>query len=73
MSVTFLQYLNLTEDNATDIAKLQSDIAAIDAQINMRITPLNTRKAALQKMLAQKQKIQQSTPAQPQQQQQPMA
>jgi ribosome-binding ATPase YchF (GTP1/OBG family) len=46
----------IAEDTQQDIAKIQSDISMIDAQIVQRTTPLNARKMALQKMLALKQK-----------------
>lgn len=46
----------IAEDTQQDIAKIQSDISMIDAQIAQRTTPLNARKIALQKMLALKQR-----------------
>lgn len=55
--LSFKSYLSMVvEDVQQDIAKITSDIAMIDTQINQRTQPLLTRKAALQKMLALKQK-----------------
>lgn len=76
--LSFKQYLSIMEEDVNaDIAKISSDIALCDTQINQRIAPLQQRKMQLQKMLAVKQKQAQADAnkpgaQQPNQQQQPM-
>ena len=74
-NLTFKQFLStvVVEDVAADVAKLQTDIGMIDAQINQRTAPLLLRKQALQKQLALKMKMQQTDATKPGATQQPQA
>lgn len=55
---TFLRILD--EDLGGDITKLQADISMLDTEISKRTQPLMLQKQRLQKLLAVKQKQQQS-------------
>lgn len=60
--ISFSEFLTLQldEDVAQDIDKLNSEISTIDTQMNQRVAPLLQRKTQLQKMLAQKRQQQQA-------------
>lgn len=51
---TFKEFLQ--EDATTDVAKIQSDIAQLDAAILQKTAPLTAQRQRLQKMLVIKQK-----------------
>lgn len=60
--LTFKQALAImvAEDTQQDIDKLMADISMLDSQIAQRTAPLQQRKVALTKLLAQKQSQKQS-------------
>jgi hypothetical protein len=72
--LSFKQFLSIVnEDASADVAKLQSDIATIDAAINQKTGPLLMQRQRLQKMLAIKQKQQETENARAQAQQKQQA
>lgn len=56
MTMTFLQFLKMNEDAASNVAQLQRQITDIDTQINQRTKPLVDQKMRKQAMLAVAQK-----------------
>jgi hypothetical protein len=67
MSLSFKEYL-LTENATADVAKLQADIATLDAAIQQKTAPLVQQRMRLQKMLVVKQKQKQAEDAKVKQQ-----
>lgn len=60
-NLSFGQFLDyIEEDLGGDITKLQADISMLDTEISKRTQPLMLQKQRLQKMLAIKQKQQQT-------------
>jgi hypothetical protein len=68
--LSFKQFLSIVnEDASSDIAKIQADIATIDAAINQKTSPLLMQRQRLQKMLVVKQKQKEAEDVRTQQQQ----